>query len=84
MRFGKSLTFFMVVIVLALAVPLWGQQKPLTRDQVQSLVHSGLGDESGAKMVEQRGVDFAPTEDFLPGTPSCGGERSFSQGVPHG
>jgi hypothetical protein len=28
-------------------------------------VHRGLGDESGARLIEQRGIDFAPAEDFL-------------------
>jgi hypothetical protein len=41
------------------------QQKPFTQDQVHGIVRSGLGEETGAKAIEQRGIDFAPTEDFL-------------------
>ena len=39
--------------------------KPFTREQVEGLVRDGLGDESGARLIEQRGIDFAPAEDFL-------------------
>jgi hypothetical protein len=28
------------------------------------MVRDGFGDESGAKLIEQRGIDFAPSEDF--------------------
>jgi hypothetical protein len=55
----------MLALGLASALPAWAQQKPLTQDQVQSLVRSGLGDETGAKAIEQRGIDFAPAEDLL-------------------
>jgi hypothetical protein len=29
------------------------------------MVRDGFGDESGAKLIEQRGIDFAPSEDFI-------------------
>jgi hypothetical protein len=28
------------------------------------MVRDGFGDESGAKLIEQRGIDFAPSEDL--------------------
>jgi hypothetical protein len=62
MRFPKTLTFLILATGLVFALPAWAQQKPLTQDQVQSLVRSGLGDDSGAKLIEQRGIDFAPAE----------------------
>src|SRR5204863_7537053 len=34
--------------------------KSFTADQVQGLVRAGLGDESGAKLIGQRGMDFSP------------------------
>ena len=37
--------------------------KPFTQEQVVSMVRDGFGDESGAKLIEQRGIDFAPLED---------------------
>jgi tetratricopeptide (TPR) repeat protein len=51
--------------------------KPFTQDQVQGLVRSGLGDDSGAKLIEQRGTDFAPTEDFLQSLKAAGASEAF-------
>ena len=59
------LLVILVAASLGMAQAPPAPQKPFTQDQVQALVRSGLGDESGAKLVEQRGIDFAPTEDFL-------------------
>jgi hypothetical protein len=82
MRLRKTLTFLILATGLVFALPAWAQQnpvapgfspaKPLTQDQVQSLVHSGLGDETGAKLIEQRGIDFAPAEDFLQSLKAAG------------
>jgi len=38
---------------------------PFTQEQVSNMVRDGFGDQSGAKLIEQRGIDFAPAEDFL-------------------
>ena len=77
MRFRKTLTLFMLVMGLAFALSAWAQQKPFTRDQVQGLVRDGLGDESGAKLIEQRGIDFAPVEDFLQSLKAAGASEVF-------
>ena len=53
--------------------------KPFTQEQVVSMVRDGFGDESGAKLIEQRGIGFAPSEDFLQ-TLKAAGHR---WGVPH-
>jgi len=50
---------------LSPAPPAARPAKPFTREQVVSMVRDGFGDESGAKLIEQRGIDFAPSEDFL-------------------
>jgi len=39
-----------------------GQVKPFTQEQITNMVRDGFGDESGAKLIEQRGIDFAPAE----------------------
>jgi len=39
--------------------------KPFTQEQVVSMVRAGLGNDSGAKLIEQRGIDFAPPEDVV-------------------
>jgi hypothetical protein len=60
MRFLKTLTRLMSVIGLT----TWAQQKPFTQKQVSKMVRAGLGDESGAKLIEQRGIAFAPANDL--------------------
>jgi tetratricopeptide (TPR) repeat protein len=40
-------------------------------------VRDGLGDESGAKLIEQRGIDFAPAEDFLQSLKAAGANEAF-------
>ncbi len=51
--------------------------KPFTREQVEGLVRDGLGDESGAKLIEQRGIDFAPSEDFCQTLKAAGASEAF-------
>ena len=54
------------LLALSLVLPCRAQvQKPLTRTQVDDLVASGLDSESIAKVVDQRGVDFEPTDRYL-------------------
>jgi hypothetical protein len=65
MRFRKALTFLILATGLVLALPPWARQKPLTQDQVQNPVYSGLGEESSAKLSERRESDFAPAENFI-------------------
>ena len=77
MRCGKSLAFFILAIMLAPVLPIWAQQKPFTQAQVSSMVRAGLGDDSGAKLIGQRGIDFAPTEDFLQSLKAAGASEAF-------
>ena len=51
--------------------------KPFTQEQVVSMVRDGFGDESGAKLIEQRGIDFAPSEDFLQTLKAAGASEAF-------
>jgi tetratricopeptide (TPR) repeat protein len=67
----------MLVMGLVFALSALAQQKPLTQDQVQGLVRSGLGDESGAKLIGQRGIGFAPAEDFLQSLKAAGASEAF-------
>jgi hypothetical protein len=41
------------------------------------MVHAGLGDDSGAKLIEQRGIDFAPSEDFIQTVKAAGASEAF-------
>ena len=51
--------------------------KPFTEEQVSNMVWDGFGDESGAKLIEQRGIDFAPAEDFLQSLKAAGASEAF-------
>jgi hypothetical protein len=67
----------MLAMALTSIPTAWAQQKPFTRDQVQGLVRDGLGDDSGAKAIEQRGIDFVPAEDFLQSLKAAGASEAF-------
>jgi hypothetical protein len=54
---------------------------PLTKEQVLSLGRNRLADEAGAKAIEQRGIDFQPTEDLLQGLESAGTAQVFIQAL---
>jgi tetratricopeptide (TPR) repeat protein len=41
------------------------------------MVRDGFGDDSGAKLVEQRGIDFAPSEDFIQTLKAAGASEAF-------
>jgi hypothetical protein len=51
--------------------------KPFTQDQVSNMVRDGFGDESGAMLIEQRGIDFAPSEDFYQTLKAAGASEAF-------
>lgn len=77
MRFRKTLTLLMLAAGLLFALFAWAPQKPLTQDQVQSAVRSGVGDETEVKAFGQRGIEFAPAEDFLQSLKVAGGIKAF-------
>jgi tetratricopeptide (TPR) repeat protein len=81
MRHRPVVILLMLIIAMILALPAGAQQKPFTQDQVQGMVRSGLGDEAGAKAIEQRGFDFVPTEDFLQGLKAAGANEAFLQAL---
>ena len=51
--------------------------KPFTQEQVVSMVRDGFGDESGVKLIEQRGIDFDPSEDFYQSLKAAGASEAF-------
>jgi len=81
------MTILMLIIAVILTLPLRAQQKavapgfspakPFTEEQVSNMVRDGLGDESGAKLIEQRGIDFAAAEDFLQNLKAAGASEAF-------
>jgi len=67
----------MLVMELILTLPVRAQQKPFSQEQVSNMVRAGQGDESGAKLIEQRGIDFAPAEDFIQTLKAAGASAAF-------
>ena len=51
--------------------------KPFTEEQVSNMVRDGFGDDSGAKLIEQRGIDFSPSEDFYQTLKAAGASEAF-------
>ena len=75
MRFRGTLTF--LILALGFALTAGAQQKPFTHEQVVSMVRDGFGDESGAKLIEQRGIDFALSEEFIQTLKAAGASEAF-------
>jgi hypothetical protein len=67
----------MLVTALILPLPVRAQQRPLTEEQISNKVGEGMGDEWGAKLIEQRGIDFAPTEDIIQSLKTAGASEAF-------
>jgi Flp pilus assembly protein TadD len=67
----------MLIIAVILPLPMRAQQKPFTQEQASNMVRAGLGDDSGAKLIEQRGIDFAPAEDLLQNLKAAGASEAF-------
>jgi biotin carboxyl carrier protein len=59
------------------ALPPRAQQKPFTQEQVSNMVRDGFGDESGAKLIEQRGIDFAPSQGLYQTLKAAGASEAF-------
>jgi hypothetical protein len=66
---------------MILPLAMRAQKKAFTQDQVSNMVRDGFGDESGAKLIEQRGVDFAPSEDFIQTLKTAGASEAFLQAL---
>ena len=77
MGFPKTLTLLILAMGLVFALSAWAQQKPFTQEQVVSMVRDGFGDELGAKLIEQRGIEFAPSEDFIQTLKAAGASEAF-------
>ncbi len=77
MRRQPLVTILMLIIAAILPLPMQAQQAPFTQEQVSNMVRAGLGDDSGAELIEQRGIDFAPAEDFLQSLKAAGASEVF-------
>jgi hypothetical protein len=77
MRFRTTLTFLILATTSVFALSAWAQQKLFTQERVSNMVRDGFGDETGAKAIEQRGIDFAPADDFLQSLKAAGASEAF-------
>lgn len=77
MRFLNTLTFLILTAGMVVAPSAWAQQKPFTQEQITNMVQAGLGEETGAKAIEQRGIDFTPAADFLQSLKAAGAIEAF-------
>ena len=73
----KTLTLLMLAMGLVFARFARAQEKPFTEQQVLEMVRAGLGNDSGAKLIVQRGIDFTPTQEFLKSLKSEGAKEAF-------
>jgi formylglycine-generating enzyme required for sulfatase activity len=64
------LKFCIALLILVFAAPGLAQgppaaQKPLDKDQIMSLVTAGMDNDDLAKRIQDRGIDFDVTDDYL-------------------
>ena len=64
-----------------LGTPRTNPAKAFTQEQVSKMVQAGLGDDSGSTLVEQRGIDFTPSDDFLQNLKTAGASEAFINAV---
>jgi hypothetical protein len=56
-------------------------QKPLHKDQVMALVAAGMDSAQLAKRVEERGIDFEPTDDYIEALRKAGAQDVLIQAL---
>jgi tetratricopeptide (TPR) repeat protein len=77
MKLRNALTLILLAVGLVCAPSAHAQDKPFTEQQVLEMVRAGLGNDSGTKLIMQRGIDFTPTQDFLKHVKSAGAKDVF-------
>lgn len=77
MKLRNALTLILLALGLVCAPSAWTQEKPFTEQQVLDMARAGLGNDSGTKLIMQRGIDFTPTPDFLKHLKSAGAKDVF-------
>ena len=77
MKFRATVNILLLAVGLALAQPMHAQEQPFTQADITAMVRSGSGNDSGAKLIGQRGVDFIPTQPYLQSLKDAGASDSF-------
>jgi hypothetical protein len=81
MNLRNALTVILLAMGLVFSPSAWAQEKPFTEQQVLDMVRAGLGKDSGAKLIVQRGIDFAPTEAYIQILKATGAKDLFLKAV---
>ena len=71
-------------LLIAFSTVVGAQQPPpapLHKDQIAAMVRDGLADDSGAKLVKARGIDFTPDPDFAASLRKAGATEAFIEAV---
>jgi formylglycine-generating enzyme required for sulfatase activity len=85
MRRPQTIVLLLLGVVLATlnARPLparaSSEQKPWTKEQIRDLVEAGMDSAQLAKKIEQAGIDFEPSEDYLEGLRKEGAQEVVIQ-----
>lgn len=53
MSFRRTLTLLILAQGIVSALSAWAEQKPVTREQVTSMIRADLGDDSGVKLGKE-------------------------------
>ncbi|MGO8813166.1 MAG: tetratricopeptide repeat protein [Terriglobia bacterium] len=77
MKFRATLTIIVLAVGLAFALPVHAQEQPFTQSEITAMVRSGSGNDSGAKLIGQRGIDFVPTQAYLDSLKDAGASDLF-------
>ena len=56
-------------------------RRPLSKDEVIELVKAGVTSRRIANLVDDRGIDFAPTDDFLDVLRAAGGDEALVESM---
>ena len=79
----KLRLIILIVFLGVMVQPVWSQQAaaPLTKDQVMDLVTAGMETPKLAKLVQDHGIDFDLTEDYLQSLSKAGAEEPVIQAL---
>jgi formylglycine-generating enzyme required for sulfatase activity len=79
----KACFFILIVCLAGIARPTAPPQaeKPLSKDQVMNLVRFGLDSAELAKRINERGISFEPTEEYVESLKSAGATDAVVQAL---
>jgi S1-C subfamily serine protease len=72
-----------VILFAALVAPVFAQSsaKPLTKDQVMGLAKAGMETPELVKLIEEHGIDFDPSDDYVQALRQAGAQDAVIQAL---